>query len=169
MGYRVRLYLHIGYPQTGTTALQSFFSQNAARLAEQGLLYPQTGQLHNAHYLFNFALGLGHWDEGAVEAPEVLAEKLKHEIASTSCNRVLLSSEYFMLAGPDAIARIKALFADYDIRVLVYLRRHDDALEAAYAQSAKTAVAPPWQPNIESFILYQLTANLPQYDYLACL
>lgn len=165
----VRLYLHIGHPQTGTTALQSFFSQNALALAAAGLLYPQTGRLSTAHYLFSFALGLGHWDEGEVAAPEILGEQLKREIAASSCDRVLLSSEYFALAGPAQIARVKTLFADYDARILIYLRRHDYALEAGYAQSAKTTAAPPWQPNVESFVLYQLTANLKQYDYLACL
>ncbi len=163
----MRLYLRYArYPQTGTTAPQSFFSQNASHLAAAGLLYPQTGQLNTAHYLFNFALGLGRWEEGEVETPAVLAEKLKQEIEVSSCDRVLLSSEYFALATRDDIVRVGALFADFDMRIVVYLRRHDRALEAAYAQSVKTTLAPPWQPNIESFILYQLTTNR-QYDYLA--
>jgi hypothetical protein len=166
----VRLDLHIGYPQTGTTALQSFFTQNAARLAEKGLLYPQTGHLNNAHYRFNFALGLGSYDEDKIEAPEVLRDRLRDEVAGSSCQRVLLSSEYFVLASREDIARIKLLFGDYDMRIVVYLRRHDTALEAAYAQSVKTLGLAEWQSGgIDSFVLYQLTSNNHQYDYLACL
>ena len=34
--------LHIGSGKTGTTSIQRFLAQNRARLAELGLLYPQT-------------------------------------------------------------------------------------------------------------------------------
>jgi hypothetical protein len=36
------IYLHIGIPKTGTTAIQNFFFQKREDLKNYGLLYPNT-------------------------------------------------------------------------------------------------------------------------------
>lgn len=39
-----KLFLHIGLPKTGTTAIQRFFYLNQVKLQENGILYPRTGR-----------------------------------------------------------------------------------------------------------------------------
>lgn len=160
-----RIYLHIGHQKTGTTMIQAALARNAARLAERGILYPAAGRINNAHYGFNFALGIGQ-PAGPVdvENPDTLRKRLAEEVLSSGCERIVISSEYFSIAT--SVNTVRDYFSEYEVRIIVYLRRHDHALESAYGQAALTTVDPPWQPNIDSFILYQLTANNVLFDYI---
>jgi hypothetical protein len=52
------LYLHIGMPKTGTTAIQNFLTDNAEALKKYGICYPDLGFRYpsigiprNAHFL----------------------------------------------------------------------------------------------------------------------
>jgi hypothetical protein len=163
-----RLYLHIGYPKTGTTMLQSALAQNAVALAKLGVLYPRTGQINNAHYAFNFSLGIGDYaGDLKIETPEILREQLHDEVMRSGCDRIIISTEYFSIAR--SMEKVTELFSGYDIKLIVYLRRHDHAFESAYSQSVKSVADPPWQPNIESFIVYELMVNALHYDYLQTL
>ncbi len=168
-----RLFLHIGYPKTGTTGLQRYLSLNAAALKQRGVLYPQagrvtyneTGAISDAHYGASFALGIGHYEGnlGFPSAPDMKAQ-LAREVAESGCDRVVLSSEYFITAKH---LRVIAEFLEgYEVTVVVYLRRHDHAYESAYNQALKYARPAPWNATIEAFILYQQGIQDVPYDYL---
>ena len=163
-----RLYLHIGYPKTGTTALQTFFSENTEALATAGILYPATGRISNAHYAFNFSLRIGHFNPKLdIPAPNVLRAALDKEASAAGCDALLVSSEYFSLAR--RADEVRDFFVGYDVKIVVYLRRHDDAVESGYGQSVQTVPSPPWGPTIDSYVLYEITANPILYDYLPTL
>ncbi len=171
-----RLFLHIGYPKTGTTALQAFLAANGAALAAQGVLYPSAGRLHrygrldDAHYGASFAMGLGAWDRPAdVAIPEGVGAAIAAEAAAAGAERVVVSSEYFATAGPAERARVQAEFADFEMRIVCYLRRHDDALESAYAQAVKTVADPPWGASVEGYVVHELGMGTFSYDYLGVL
>jgi hypothetical protein len=168
-----RLFLHIGYPKTGTTGLQRYLSLNAEALKQRGILYPQTGRVtyrdsggvSDAHYGASFALDIGHY-EGNLAFPPVAEMKaqLALEVAGSGCDRVVLSSEYFITAKH---LRVIADFLEgYEVTVVVYLRRHDHAFESAYNQALKYARPAPWNATIEAFILYQQGIQDVPYDYL---
>ncbi len=168
-----RLFLHIGYPKTGTTGLQRYLSLNAARLKQRGILYPQagrvtykeTGAVSDAHYGATFALDIGHF-EGNLAFPDAAEMKaqLAREVAESGCDRVVLSSEYFITAKN---LRVIAEFLEgYEVTVVVYLRRHDHAYESAYNQALKYARPAVWNATIEAFILYQQGIQDVPYDYL---
>ena len=162
------LYLHIGYPKTGTSSLQNFCAQNEVLLRDSGLLYPSTGRIGAAHYGFSFRLDLGSYQKSD-ELPSLdqLLSDLEQEIADTGVTRVLLSSESFVLA--DSPDDVRDAFQNFNVKIVVYLRRHDRAFESAYAQSMKLGQAPPWDPTIESYILHQMAAGQVPYDYLTTL
>ena len=164
------LFLHIGYPKTGTTSLQRFLATNAEALQRAGVLYPRTGRHGDAHYGVNFALGIADYDRPAgLEKSTTIGPDLAAEAAAAACQRIVISSEYFITAGHPERQRIKALFAGYQVRILCYLRRHDHAFESAYAQAIKTVAAPPWKGTIESFILYHQGKGTVSYEYLGVL
>ena len=83
------MFLHIGYPKTGTTGLQQFFVDNAERLRAHGILYPQTGRIGLAHYALNFSLGIGDYDKSAyrVESADVLRTSLLQEVKAADVPR----------------------------------------------------------------------------------
>jgi hypothetical protein len=162
------LYLHIGYPKTGTTGIQRFLADNKFLLEKRGVLVPATGMLNGAHYLFNFSLGIGTY-EGGKEVPksEDLQAELRQEIEQSDCDKVVISSEYFVTAR--SIRAVKDFFQDYDTKIIVYLRRHDLAFESSFAQAEKTTLDPPWDFNISSFALYSMCTNGTPYNYLGTL
>lgn len=148
------LILHIGMNKTGTTALQKFFNKNRGELARQGLLYPQTGCLGEAHHDLSAALDFRyqpHPDPTAQQQKRSsLKAALKAEIARTRPRVVVISSEFFTLPNDPGVAR--AFFEDWDTRILVYLRRHDTWWESAYAQATRSVPNPPWDSGPDAFI-----------------
>jgi hypothetical protein len=163
-----QLVLHIGYPKTGTTALQRFWELNEGFLRENGLLYPATGRIHAAHYGFSYRLG--HHNDGALDhfpPLEALVGALGDEMDGAGVNRALLSSEYLIkVSNPELV---RAAFRDFDIQILIYLRRHDHLHESGYGQSVRSSHSPPWDNSIGSFIHHQLGAGQYSFDYLAVL
>jgi hypothetical protein len=164
-----RLYLHIGYPKTGTTAIQTFMAMNASRLAETGVLYPHTGRNYNAHLAINFALDIGVYEEPwkTSASKEELSAQLRDEVRASGCERVVMSSEHFILAS--SLGAVSDYFADFDLKIVVYLRRHDHLFESGFNQSLKTFANPPWEPTIESYIQHNTSIETVPYDYLRTL
>src|SRR5947209_14339246 len=149
-----KVLLHIGYPKTATTSLQWFFARNDDALRRQaGLLYPETGRTHVAHYGLSMCLNIGVYD-GKVRAIGTAKETLDREIRQSECDTVLISSEGFIAAK--SFDPVLEFFSGHDLYLVVYLRRHDHAFESAYSQSVCLTVDPPWRPGIESFVLHQM-------------
>lgn len=126
-----RLFLHIGTPKTGSTAIQYFLARNFEALRAQGVNFVREGRKREAHNLVLQARRAG--DIGAV------MDKVVAEIESRPDHTHILTSEMYFGAGaaqdladafPDALRR--------ETRVLVYLRRQDGFLEALYKQRVKT-------------------------------
>ena len=167
-----QLFLHIGYPKTGTTSVQRFLALNQAALQAAGVLYPQAGRIRHgdAHYGVNFALGIADYDRPKdVEKPVTLRQDLAAEAAGSGCEKIVLSTEYLTTANLADKARVRAYFADYDVKIVCYLRRHDHMYESAYAQAVKTVANPPWTDSIEGFIVYHTGMGTVSYDYLGVL
>ena len=162
-----RILLHIGYPKTGTTSLQLFFSKNAEALKSRGWLYPETGRLHNAHYNISFALDIGNYEKRETQTPQSMRDALDKEIHASNCANVLLSAESFITTRRPQ--EVKDFFAGHDLRVLLYLRRHDHAFNSGYGQAVRSTVNPPWGPGIDSYVLYQFGISTIPWDYLQTL
>lgn len=163
-----RIFLHIGYPKTGTTSLQAFFAGNRDALKERGWLFPLTGMRGHAHYDLNYCLNIANFGEEPTQDAQFLKASLNEEIASSGCENVIISSEAFVAAK--SVEPVKEFFSSHDLYAVVYLRRHDNAVESAYSQSVRLTVMPPWGPTIDSFALYQMGGlNTVPQDYLATL
>ena len=91
--------LHIGFSKTGTTAIQSFLSDNRKQLAKKGILYPDfrykgfmTGFL-NHNLLVNNIVGKTGWFR--LSPQRCLAQITSHQKKNPSIDTVLLSGESF--------------------------------------------------------------------------
>lgn len=136
------LWIHIGMPKTGTTALQGWLHANPDLLAHHGVRYLVSGRdrgtgralliCHNA-----MAVAMTRAWQGT---PEAEAEAMAAECREHSGGHTILSSEMFF--GRD-LAPLQARYLsriEEPVRVVAYLRRLDDFLEADYKQRAKNAL-----------------------------
>lgn len=156
-GGPLRLFLHIGMNKAGSTAIQAALADNAPRLKRHGLLYPETGRIRaEAHYLLSQVLGFSHrLSKAALEAgiESTLEPRIREEARRARCAEVVMSSEAFVIPGD--IARVKAFFAGWDCRIVLYLRRHDHWWASSYSQGVASVEAPPWESGFESYLAVQ--------------
>ena len=137
-----RCYLHIGVPKTGSTALQEFLWNNRDSLRVQGYLYPAATLRAHGHHDIAFLSSGGYpdWATPQTHTLDELIDGLRQEIRKTP-HRVILSSEnFYLLRSPQGVADLMARLGfdiSVDVRVLVYLRRQDEAHLSWYNQAVK--------------------------------
>jgi len=132
-----KLYLHIGRPKTGSTALQSFLHRNRRTLARQGLCYPETGRYQHASHKLSLVYLPKLPDSEAVEgipASELYTD-LASEILNSGLGNAVISSEHFWLMNPKDLPA--SLREQFDIQIVVYVRRQDDVLVSSFIQEVK--------------------------------
>ncbi len=150
------LYIHIGMGKTGTSALQNFFYMNKAQLSNIGVSYPDYGIVAGAHHLLSphkpqFLLGQFNFID---------TEKWQEVFKSDPNDNILISSELISSASSECIGEFcESLKKIFNIYVVVYLRRQDDAIMATYNQLVKTGVQ---KRHIQKTIENQYS----RYDYL---
>ncbi|MEG6509460.1 hypothetical protein V6C03_10810 [Methyloligella sp. 2.7D] len=147
-----RCILHIGTAKTGTTTLQASFAANRARLAEHGILYPQSPGETNHTKLAAYATDAGRMTPqkrfallrfgGNVDAfRRDLEEKMAAEFEGASQDTLLFSNEHLQLhlASQAEKQRLRQLLDRWceDYRVVVYLRRQDKAAVSLYSSRLK--------------------------------
>lgn len=120
------LFLHIGFPKTGTSSIQYFFSQNRKALNTLGILYPLSG---NTPYAGQAGLAFAARMK-ALNPFKILID----EIQRSPCKTIVLSSEYFFMLEANKIKFIAEQLSDFKVTVIVYLRRQDARIESGYLQ-----------------------------------
>lgn len=144
------VFVHIGLPKTGTTAIQSYLYENRHALAETGLYYPET-HLENfrideqsAHHL------LAHKWNGWLDkkkfttTPDEAWDMLAAEIAARP-GRYIISSERFadllpLGSGKDLMKFIRDKLAPAQIKIIGYVRRQDKLAESFLKQIVKVEI-----------------------------
>ena len=162
-----RIFLHIGTNKTGSSAIQGFCYRHRRALAAAGLLYPRTGlggvvDGTGMHINISRALGFaqGRPDPDRAAQAQRLRADLDAEIARSGCDQVLVSSEFFVLKRP--MAPVAEFFDGHDLRILVYLRRHDLWWAALYSQALRSVPEPPWEPGFAGYFR-RLTTRASQH------
>ena len=153
------LTIHIGMNKTGTTALQKALFHNRSALEIAGLLYPKTGLGSRSagrglHYRLSEAFRAG------TNAGPELVRALLSEIDASNSSRAIISSEFFVeLRDLGPLARS---LKGRNVRVLVYLRRHDHWVSSLFSQAVKSQPNPPWGPSVDAFIRH-IRRNIGHY------
>jgi hypothetical protein len=125
------LYIHAGMNKTGSTSIQKMFYNHHKYFLKQGVYYPFTGKLQCHHDIV-----LNHFEDVFWKKTDNFMSLLKKDILAKKPDKCLLSSEilYFLLDKKEVAEEIKAVFSDYQIRIIVYIRRADKWLPSAYRQ-----------------------------------
>lgn len=142
----MKFVIHIGYPKTGTTALEKFLTLTREKIfKEKRIYYPISGGSMGevkelSHYPLAFYISpkiVG----GNMKVYEMLFQQLKEEIGNLKdVDTVLLSSEHFIARlHPKNFSRflfdISEHFKPDEILIVLYIRRQDLAVESAYKQA----------------------------------
>lgn len=141
---------HIGQPKTATTLLQDTCMANRDWLRRQGVLYPDTmdpGGNHIgllfacANHISPFARGRGiHTPQDVQDHRAKLLAHLRRQIdaAEDGVGTLLLSSENLTgnMSAEGSVQNVADFLAEIagDVRIIVYLRRQDDALLSMYGE-----------------------------------
>jgi glycosyltransferase involved in cell wall biosynthesis len=139
---RKRLILHVGTGKTGSTSLQWFLDTHREALRRRGVLYPKEHRYGYAHYPVAWYVR-GETYRIPPAATEVypnhanLAAQIRafvEALARVPEPTIVLSSEGLAYAPPQ-VAR--ALLREFDVRIVIYLRRQDVWIESLYNQVVK--------------------------------
>ena len=141
----VKLYLHLGFSKTATTAIQVFLHNNKSRLKEHGILFPNAFNWKSSHHkLFWLSEPIRQVPSPSGntiiknESFESHLIKLKEEVLESSCNSIVLSSEMFSNNNYfDKLLFIKNSFNFLEIHPIIYLRRQDQLISSFHNQLVK--------------------------------
>jgi hypothetical protein len=129
------LYLHIGMPKTGTTALQNFFSINREMLQSHGIHYPLNDVWYMAHHRLGWALNNVQADGYHVDLES--PEKEWSNILGENRGRTLISTETLSKCTCQSIQKVKGFVSEYRVKVIIYLRRQDTLVCSQVNQMTK--------------------------------
>jgi hypothetical protein len=126
-----RLIIHIGSQKTGSTSIQTFLTQQTAKMEEAGLRYVNAGRGPAAHNKLAFKRDSDQYP--------VLMKRLVAEVENDPDKTHVVSAEMLFTT------RMASSIAEYlpdDLRketqIIAYIRRQDKFLEAMYKQVVKT-------------------------------
>lgn len=135
-------YVHIGAPKTGSTFLQRVFFENREALRGHGLLYPDASLRGFGHHDIAFLLSGGYpaWATPQDRPLDEIARGLSAAVANHSGSVLLSSEDFFLFPEPQRLKQFleaTGALAGRQPRIIVYVRRQDDAHEFWYNQCIK--------------------------------
>ena len=144
------LYIHIGTPKTGSTAIQFFCTENREILKKKGYCYPDfpyryKGKSKRRNGVFLVGKYRDENGEWRVEEEEKIFSEGMSKIKELfkSFDNVILSDEGIWLATKSRKKELwkklqkEAKSNDFEIKIIVYLRRQDEYAESNWNQRIK--------------------------------
>ncbi len=130
-----QIYIHIGLHKTGSTYIQKVCADNRAYLQSCGLEYPELGaEFLFGHHNIAWSLMPGH----ALKNTDSFSfSQLLDQIDQCAAKRFLISSEDFDFLQPEQIDKLRHLLAEYDVKVVMYVRNPMTALYSYWQESVK--------------------------------
>ena len=137
------LYLHIGLPKTGTSAIQSFLMANPEVLEKQGYCYkpvpfsyPKISKNRNCHFLVDNSYDEeGNYDAAQTRAKQEEGMQFVLNWFETY-DSVILSDEALWVSSTRKAENPLDLVVEYSkkynfaLKVIVYIRRQDDLISS---------------------------------------
>jgi len=132
------LYIHIGTHKTGTSAIQNVLSSHHKELLKYGIYYPVSGReklptqsknMRNGHHNIQAEIR-------GIQKIDAL-KQLRKELKQSQYPIAIISAEGLSKAEPDQIRLFANYLDNFDVKVIVYLRRQDQYLQSHWAQYVK--------------------------------
>ena len=116
-----RLLLHIGYPKTGTTTLQESFFSNLKQIDYIGKPYNVSWKKNLHDVIFN-------------DLNEDVQIKTHHNTLIWSEENFLKFQFYKDQMLNKKLLKIKQIFFNYEIKIIITIRKHQDILRSTFQQ-----------------------------------
>lgn len=166
----MKICIHIGFPKTGSTALQSHVNANRNWLARRGVYIPNSGYNPGLGHCFLFGKsdissppkGISRLLVDTSAIPD-LAEEIQ-ACENAGFDTVLLTWEGFSLLDRTLISKMKGCFGNYDVTLFSYVREQADLTQSLILQSIKTGTS---SQTIFSYIADDLLTNPWYLDFYA--
>ena len=164
------IYLHIGMPKTGTSAVQVFLGGNQKALAKKNYCFPhfsirflEVGKNRNGHFL--------KYVQTRQDAPDPYNQcmkELKEDLKQY--DNIILSEETIWAKQTidhwwESIQEWAAEL-DAKVKIVVYLRRQDELMESMWNQKIKGFMK--WTVTFDEYLDQEMFDFLPM-DYYDCL
>lgn len=143
----MKVYIHIGFGKTGTTAIQDFLFANSGSLLKQGFLYPTHGLQGTGHHALANA-GKGS-SASVLEVGEKLRMCLSEAEKQNGIRAVVLSSEHFCFSSKEVVDELEDVLGEHDVKVLFYVRDQERLIASTFMQFQK--VGDDYLGNIDNF------------------
>jgi len=141
-----KLWIHIGTPKTGSTAIQRYARDRQRYLAANGVDFLIRGRRGSYNDLGVYLRG------GNRRAAAEIGAGVCRLIAESPATTLVLTSEMFTGGDPALLREVLALEEPFETRIVGYFRRQDRYLESAYKQKMKTGkVAPGFRNYLDKF------------------
>ncbi|MEZ5571589.1 MAG: hypothetical protein R3E64_06145 [Halioglobus sp.] len=144
----MNIYLHIGFPKTGTSAIQSHIFVNQNWFHEQGIFIPQTGYdsgIGHAFLLSSDDFPLSSSITSALGKRETSAlEELKQELRSAEqqgYENALISWEGFSICSEQVISQLKDALIGHHVSLLAYVREQSILYESTILQNIESIIS----------------------------
>ena len=147
------IYLHVGNFKTGTSAIQKYCSDNRKELLRLGYDYIDSarprGNLTNhgklpISLIMQYERNQPRWYDDKDSFQQV-SKAVIEEIEKSRVNNIIISSEeFYRIPGckaatiENAVTDLRAMFLNYDVKVIMYVRRPLDMLKSWYNQINKS-------------------------------
>ena len=132
-----KVFIHVGFHKTGTTAIQESLFANSKALKVLGTTYARTGK--KAAHKAAWALSDKTWgweDRGGVKTPISEWQKLLRKIKSRK-TQVIVSSEFFSELSDDHLSKLALDLKGMDVQIIFTIRPFSKMLSSSYQQYLK--------------------------------
>jgi hypothetical protein len=126
----MKLFIHIGFQKTGSSAIQVHLGLNDGVLRQRGILVPRAG----------WSAGNGHNGFISLDTDELLAGVSREidEFSASGGHTAVLSFEGFTLFEAEAIEKFARYLGKHEVVLVAYLREQSELIQSAYLQRVKS-------------------------------
>ena len=141
------IYIHIGTPKTGTSAIQRFLFENKTLLAQKDIFYPTVGRYNlTDEFIIN----------GSLLFDKKQCEETLNIFSKNQFSTMILSEELLFLylrsencfANADNV--LWELLSNYEVKIIVYLRRSAEYLTSQWQQDVKQTSKQTFEEYLET-------------------
>ncbi|MCF6288938.1 MAG: hypothetical protein L3J53_06870 [Proteobacteria bacterium] len=127
-----QLYIHIGMPKTGSSAIQAFLSLNKRYLKKHGFSYPNNPGFNQA-----FQTSSGNAVDVFTWIKNNNTDIFKKYLKKANARHVILSSEILYGALKENPEKFANYFSKYNYKIICYIRDYGDLMESCVNQQIK--------------------------------
>ncbi len=132
-----KVFIHVGFHKTGTTAIQESLFVNSKALKVLGTTYARTGKktAHRAAWALS-GKTWGWKDRGGVKTPISEWQKLLWKIKLRK-SQVVISSEFFSELSDEHLSKLALDLKGMDVQIIFTIRPFSKMLSSSYQQYLK--------------------------------